>query len=254
MRLRDRVAIVTGVASGIGRATALLFGREGACVVGADIKAVEGEEAIEAIRGQGGRGIFVPGDVTNSDQVRALVNRAVKTYGGVDVLFSCVGVVIGNPVVDVSEQEWDQVMALNLRSMFLCCKFAIPEMIKRGKGSIVLMSSASGIIAEPALASYCASKAAIIGLTRSIALDYGKYNIRTNCVCPTYTRTPLLEKWVQSGIDPSLNWDKINKLHALGRISEVDEVAQAVLFLASDDSSIVTGTALVADGGLSCFR
>jgi dihydroanticapsin dehydrogenase len=127
-------------------------------------------------------------------------------------------------------------------------------MQKRGRGSVILTSSGNGLIAEPCLASYCASKGAIIGLTRSVALDYGKYNIRVNCICPTYTRTPLVEKWIDSGVDPNLSWQKVNSLHMLNRIAEVDEIARAVLFLASDESSIITGTALVADGGLCSFR
>ncbi len=145
-------------------------------------------------------------------------------------------------------------MRVNLKSMYLCCRYVIPEMRKRGKGSIVLMSSANGIIAEPALATYCASKAAIIGLVRSMATDYGRHNIRVNCLCPTYTRTPLVEKWINSGVDASLSWEKVNSLHVLNRIAQVEEIANVALFLASDESSIITGTALVADGGLSCFR
>jgi NAD(P)-dependent dehydrogenase (short-subunit alcohol dehydrogenase family) len=254
MRLKNKVAIVTGVASGIGRGTAVLFAQEGARVVGGDINSAGGNTTIEEIRSQGNQAFFLQSDVTRSNDVRALVEAAVKTFGGVDVLFSNVGVVIGNLVADISEEEWDQVMAVNLRSMFLCCKYVIPEMRKRGKGSIVLTSSANGLIAEPALTSYCATKAAIIGMVRSIATDYGKDNIRINCVCPTYTRTPLVENWIDSGVDPTLTWDKVNGLHVLHRIAEVDEIARAVLFLASDESSIITGTALVADGGLTCFR
>ena len=254
MRLKDKVAIVTGVASGIGRGTAILFAQAGAMVVGGDINAAGGNKTTEEIRSQGHEAIFLPTDVTRSDQVRALVEAAASTYGGVDVLFSNVGVVIGNVVTDISEEEWDQVMAVNLKSMFLCCKYVIPEMRKRGKGSIVLTSSANGIIAEPALTSYCATKAAIIGMVRSIATDYGKNNIRINCVCPTYTRTPLVENWINSGVDKTLTWEKVNSLHALYRIGEVDEIARAVLFLASDESSIITGTALVADAGLTSFR
>jgi NAD(P)-dependent dehydrogenase (short-subunit alcohol dehydrogenase family) len=254
MRIKDKVAIVTGIASGIGKGTAILFAEEGAKVVGGDINAEDGNHTVEMIHAKGGEAIFVPTDVAKSAMVRNLVEHAVSTYGGVDILFSNVGVAIGNPIVDVSEEEWDQVMAVNLRSMFLCCKYVIPEMQKRGKGSIVLMSSGNGLIAEPATASYCASKAAIIGMTRSIATDYGKYNIRINAVCPTYTRTPLVERWINSGVDPSLSWEKVNSLHVLNRIAEVEEIARAVLFLASDDSSIVTGTTLAADGGLTCFR
>lgn len=254
MRLKDRVAIVTGVASGIGKETAILFAAEGAKVAGADINAADGERAMQTIRERGGDAIFVQTDVTQSDQVRAFVDQAVAAYGGIDILFSNVGVVVGNALTDVSEEEWDQVMAVNLKSMFLCCKYAIPHMQQRGRGSIILTSSANGLMAEPCLASYCATKAAIIGLTRSIATDYGKYNIRCNCVCPTYTRTPLVENWIDSGIDPNLSWEKVNSLHALNRIAEVEEVARAVLFLASDESSIVTGSAMVIDGGLTCFR
>jgi NAD(P)-dependent dehydrogenase (short-subunit alcohol dehydrogenase family) len=254
MRLANKVAIVTGVASGIGKGTAMLFAAEGAHIIGADINKEDGERTVRAILDKGGKALFVPTDVANGDQVKNLVSQAVSTYGGLDILFSNVGVVIGNAIADVSEEEWDRVMAVNLKSMFLCCKYSIPEMRRQGKGSIVLMSSANGLIAEPALASYCATKAAIIGLTRSIATDYGKYNIRINCVCPSYTRTSLLENWINSGVDTSLTWDKVNSLHVLNRIADVDEIARAILFLASDESSIITGTALVADGGLTCFR
>jgi NAD(P)-dependent dehydrogenase (short-subunit alcohol dehydrogenase family) len=254
VRLKNKIAIVTGVASGIGKGTAVLFAEEGAVVVGGDINAQDGERTIQSIREQGREAIFVPTDVTKSDEVHNLVNQAVTTYGRVDVLFSNVGVVVGNPIADVSEDEWDQVMAVNLKSMFLCCKCVIPQMQRHGKGSIILTSSANGIMAEPALATYCTTKAAIIGMTRSIATDYGQFNIRVNCICPTYTRTPLVEKWIDSGVDPNLSWEKVNNLHVLKRIAEVDDIAKAVLFLASDESSIITGTALIADGGLTCFR
>ena len=254
MRLKNKVAVITGTASGIGRGAAIVLAREGARVAGGDIDVKGGNLTAEEIRKSGGQSIFVETDVTQSDQVKNLVAQAVEAYGGVDVLFSNVGVVIGNAIVDVSEQEWDQVMNVNLKSMYLACKYCIPEMQKRGKGSIVLTSSANGILAEPCLATYCATKGAIIGMTRSVATDYGKDNIRVNCICPTYTRTPLVEKWIDSGVDPNLSWDKVNRLHVLNRISEVEEVANAVLFLASDESSIVTGSAMVIDGGLTAFR
>jgi len=124
----------------------------------------------------------------------------------------------------------------------------------RKKGSIVLTSSANGLMAEPSLVTYCTTKAGIIGMTKSMATDLGKYNIRVNCICPTYTRTPLVTRHIDSGADPSLTWEKVNSLHLINRIAEVDEVATSILFLASDDSAIITGTALVADGGLTCYR
>lgn len=254
MRLNDKIAIVTGVASGIGKGTAELFAREGARIAGGDVNVREGERTIQSIREQGREAIFVPTDVTRASEVKNLVNQAVGAFGGVDILFSNVGIVVGNPIAKVSEDEWDEVMAVNLKSMFLCCKYVLPEMQRRRKGSIILTSSANGLMAEPALATYCTTKAGIIGMTRSAATDYGEFNIRVNCICPTYTRTPLVEKWVDSGVDPNLSWEKINNLHVLKRIAEVDDIAKAVLFLASDDSSIVTGTALIVDGGLTCFR
>lgn len=254
MRLKNKVAIVTGTASGIGRGTAKLLAKEGANVVGADIDAEAGKQTAEEIRADGGESVFVKTDVTQTDQVKNLIETAVRTFGGVDILFSNVGVVIGHAILDVSEEEWDEVMNVNLKSMYLACKFCIPEMQKRGGGSIILTSSANALLAEPCLATYCTTKSAITGLTRSIATDYGKDNIRINCICPTYTRTPLVEKWIDSGVDPNLTWDKVNRLHVLNRISEVDEVANAVLFLASDESSIVTGSTMVIDGGLTAFR
>jgi NAD(P)-dependent dehydrogenase (short-subunit alcohol dehydrogenase family) len=254
MRLKNKVAVITGTASGIGRGAAIVLAREGASVAGGDIDVKGGNQTVEEIRKSGGQAIFVETDVTQSAQMKNLVAGTLDAYGGVDVLFSNVGVVIGNAIVDVSEQEWEQVMNVNLKSMYLACKYCIPEMQKRGKGSIILTSSANGLLAEPCLATYCATKGAIIGMTRSIATDYGKDNIRVNCICPTYTRTPLVEKWIDSGVDPNLSWDKVNRLHALNRISEVEEVANAVLFLASDESSIVTGSAMVIDGGLTAFR
>jgi NAD(P)-dependent dehydrogenase (short-subunit alcohol dehydrogenase family) len=254
MRLKGKVAIVTGVASGIGRGTALLFGAEGAKVVGADINAEEGERTMEALRAAAGEGVFLKTDVTSSAQVRTLVDEAVNIYGGVDVLFSNVGIVIGHVIEDVTEEEWDRVMAVNLKSMFLCCKYVVPQMQKRGKGSIVLMSSANAIMAEPALLSYCTTKAGIVGMTKSLATDCGKYNIRVNCLCPTYTQTPLVKNHIDSGADPSLTWEKVNSLHLINRIAQVEEIARTVLFLASDESSVITGTAIIADGGLTCFR
>jgi dihydroanticapsin dehydrogenase len=254
VKLRDKVAIVTGSASGIGRATMIRLALEGAKVVGADIEGDAGSKVAEQIRAEGGQAEFVRTDVTKAEEVRRMVATAVERYGTIDILSSNVGVVVGNPVADVSEEEWEQIMAVNLKSMFLCAKNVIPHMQRQKGGSIIFMSSGNGLVAEPALATYCATKAAIIGLTRSIATDYGKDNIRCNCICPTYTRTPLVEKWISSGVDPSLTWGKVNSLHVLNRIAEPEEIAQAVLFLASEGSSVITGIALPVDGGLTCFR
>ena len=213
-----------------------------------------GEKTAEQIRAAGGECIFRRTDVTDAMQVQRVIDEGAKRYGGIDILFSNVGVVIGHALVDVSVEEWALVMAINLKSIFLCSKALIPHMQKRGKGSIVLISSANGLMAQPCLTTYCTTKAAIIGLVRSIATDYGKDNIRANCLCPTYTRTPLMQKWIDSAVDSNLNWESVNRLHLLNRICEPNEVAKAVLFLATSDSSIVPGSALVADGGLTCFR
>jgi NAD(P)-dependent dehydrogenase (short-subunit alcohol dehydrogenase family) len=247
MRLKDQVAIITGGASGIGRAAAVLFSREGAHVVVADVQAVAGRELVASLEQENGHARFVRADVSSEDDVKALVAETAGAFGGVDVLFSNAGVGLSKSATDTRAEEWHRVLDVNLKGAFLCAKYAIPHMKARGGGSIVINASANGLMAEPELAAYCASKGGLIALTRSMALDYGKDNIRVNCICAGYIDTPINEEYFSM---PGAR-EQAARLHALNRIGRSEEVAYAALFLASHESSFVTGSVLAVDGGLT---
>jgi NAD(P)-dependent dehydrogenase (short-subunit alcohol dehydrogenase family) len=246
--LAGKVVLVTGAASGIGRATAILFGREGAAVVVHDLNE-EGRRTAEAIVAAGGRATFVRGDVTQAADCRSAVERAVTEFGGLHVLVNNAGIIRRASVVDTTEEEWDRVMAVNVKSVFLLCKAAIPVMARGGGGAIVNTASGWGLDGGRDAASYCASKAAVVNLTRAMALDHAEQNIRVNCVCPGDTDTPMLrEEARQLGQDTKAFLAR-SAQRPMGRMGRPEEIAQVILFLASDASSYVTGTALVVDGG-----
>lgn len=248
MKLKDKVAIVTGSTAGIGEATAILFAKEGAKVVIVGRKRVaEGNQIVESIRKDGGEAIFVQTDVTQEDQVKAMVAKTIEAFGKIDILFSNAGIMVPNSVTDMTIEEWDLLMNVNLKSAFLCCKYVIPEIKKVGGGSVIIDSSINATMAEAGIAAYCTSKGALSAMTRAMAMDYGKYNIRVNCVCPGWIETPFTKDFFAV---PG-NREKAGKLHVLGRIGQPQEVACAVLFLASDDASFVTGSSLMVDGGLT---
>jgi NAD(P)-dependent dehydrogenase (short-subunit alcohol dehydrogenase family) len=251
MRLKGKIAIVTGPASGIGKAIALLFAREGAKVVAVDIQEKGGESIVNQIKDEGGEATFVQTDVSKEDQVKQMVETAVKTYGGVDILCNNAGVVVAKELHETTADEWDLIMGVDLKGVFWCSKHIVPIMKEGGGGSIVMTSSANAIVAEPALAAYCAAKGGVNGLTRAMALDYGKYGIRVNAICPGYIDTPLGDDYFDSQPDPEAARRAAGALHALGRLGGPMEIAYCALFLASDESSFVTGECLVADGGLS---
>ncbi len=246
--LAGRVALVTGGASGIGRATALLFGREGAAVLVHDLKE-EGRSTSEAILAAGGRASFLQGDVTRAADCQAAVRHAVEGFGGLHVLVNNAGIIRRASVVDTTEEEWDRVMAVNVKSVFLLSKAAIPVMARGGGGVIVNTASGWGIDGGRNAASYCASKAAVVNLTRAMALDHADQNIRVNCVCPGDTDTPMLrEEARQLGQDVQGFLAGAAK-RPMGRMGRPEEIAQVILFLASDASSYITGTPLIVDGG-----
>ncbi len=251
MRLKDKVAIVTGSTSGIGEATAVLFAREGAKVVVVGRRQREGQRVVKKIRDEGGDAIFVQSDVSNEEQVNQMIDRVVKTYGKINILFNNAGVMAANKLHETTNDQWDLVMNVDVKGPFWCSKYAIPHMKKQGGGSIIMCSSANAIVAEPDLAAYCAAKGAINALTRAMALDYGSDNIRVNAICPGYIDTPLGDVYFDAQPDPQLARRKAGALHALGRMGTPMEIAHCALFLASDESSFVTGECLVADGGLS---
>lgn len=247
-RLERKVALVTGGAAGIGKATAILLAREGAAVVVQDLRE-DGTSTAEAIVAAGGRASFIRGDVTRTADAEAAVERAVSEFGRLDILVNNAGIIRRASVVQTTEAEWDRVMAVNVKSVFLFSKAAIPVMVRQGGGVIVNTASGWGLDGGKDAASYCASKAAVVNLTRAMAIDHAEQNIRVNCVCPGDTDTAMLrEEARQLGQDVG-DFLTRSAHRPLGRMGRPEEIAQAILFLASDASSYVTGTALVVDGG-----
>ncbi|MEH7158566.1 SDR family NAD(P)-dependent oxidoreductase [Neobacillus drentensis] len=246
MRLLGKTAIITGGGGGIGRSTAIRFAKEGAKVAVADIDSAIGEETVRLIKEVGGDAIFVRTDVIDSDQIKALINTTTSTFGALHILFNNAGV--GNSEVrsvDLAEEEWDRVIDINLKGVFLGIKYAIPELIKAGGGAIINTSSLLGLKGQKYVSAYNASKAGVVMLTQNAALEYGKYNIRVNAIAPGVIDTPIIDHWKQN----ERKWPIISRANALGRIGTPEEVANAVLFLASDEASFITGTTLSVDGG-----
>jgi NAD(P)-dependent dehydrogenase (short-subunit alcohol dehydrogenase family) len=249
MQLKGKVALITGGASGIGRATALLLAREGAAVAVVDLDEAGGRAIVKEIVEDGGRAIFVRGDVSQAADCQQAVQRTVDVLGGLDVLFNNAGIIRRADVLDTTEEEWDRVMAANVKSVFLMSKFAVPVLAERGGGVIVNTASGWGLVGGRKAAAYCASKAAVVNLTRAMALDHGEQNIRVNCICPGDTDTPMLRDEARQLGQPDERFLGEAADRPLGRVGRPEEVAQAVLYLASEASSFVTGTALVVDGG-----
>lgn len=247
-QLEGKIACVTGAASGIGRATAYLLAREGAAVVVADIAQKGGRETVQLIEEVGGRATFVSVDVTSARQVGSMVETAVGTYGGLDILHANAGVPgPDKPLVAWSEEEWDQVVNVNLTGVFLTCRAAVPTMAKRGGGSIVVTASAAGIQATPFTCAYNATKAAVISLTQTLALECAPLGIRVNAVAPGEVGTPM-------GLEALRGDRKVleayMRLIPLKRIAQPEEIAEAVLYLATDAASYITGITLPVDGGI----
>jgi len=248
--LEDKRALITGAASGIGRAVARLFAREGAAVVLADCDIVKGKAAAREIQEPGGRALFVACDVSRSDDCARAVEQTVKTFGGLDVVLNCAGIIVRRSVVDLDEADWDRVMNVNCKSVYLVSKFSVPVMQAGGRGgSIINISSGWGLVGGPNAAAYCASKGAVVLLTKAMAIDFGRYNIRVNCLCPGDTDTPMLREEARQLGETEVKFMAGAASRPLGRVGTPEEIAQAALFLACDASSYVTGAALVVDGG-----
>jgi NAD(P)-dependent dehydrogenase (short-subunit alcohol dehydrogenase family) len=245
MRISDKVAIITGAASGIGRTTAILFAKEGGKVVVADKNEVGGNETVDLIRSDGGQAIFDYVNVTSATDIQGMVKTTINTYGKLNILVNNAGIATRLPVVDLSEEDWDRNIDVNLKSIYLSSKYAIPRMIENGGGSIVNIASIYGIVGGRIRAAYAASKGGVVNLTRSMALDYALHKIRVNCVCPGFVNTPLLKNILKNKEE----YQALADLHPMGRLGDMLEIALGVLYLASDESSFVTGIALPIDGG-----
>ena len=247
--LIGRIALISGAASGIGRASALLFARHGAAVAIADLDPAAGPAVACQIESEGGRAIFVPVDVSRAADCRRAVEQTIKAFGRLDILFNNAGIIHRATVVDASEEEWDRVISVNLKSVFLLSKYAIPVMAGGGGGTIINTASGWGLIGGREAASYCASKGAVVLLTKAMALDHASQNIRVNCICPGDTDTPMLRHEADQLGQPIGTFLAEAAHRPLGRIGTPEDIAHAALFLASQASSFVTGTALVVDGG-----
>jgi 2-keto-3-deoxy-L-fuconate dehydrogenase len=251
MRLKDKVAIVTGAGAGIGRASCLAFAREGAKVVCADLSRETGEETARLVSEVTGQGHFALADAADSAGVQRLVDETVERYGKLDVFYANAGVVPGGTVIDCGEEEWDRTMAINARSAFLACKHAIPAMLKGGGGSIVCTSSVAGLVGVKNRAAYSASKMAVIGLVKSVALDFVDRNIRINAICPGTVDTPSLHGRLQTMGDYEAALKQFIARQPMGRLGTAEEIAALAVYLASDESGYMTGSYIVIDGGLS---
>jgi NAD(P)-dependent dehydrogenase (short-subunit alcohol dehydrogenase family) len=245
-RFEGKIALVTGASSGIGRATALAFAREGAKLVVADVLADEGMETVLLIEKAGGEGLFVRADVSKPADVQALIQKTVEVYGRLDCAVNNAGIE-GEmaPTADCTERNWDRVLGINLKGMWLCMKHEIPQMLRQGGGAIVNMSSVAGLIGFSGLPAYVASKHGVVGLTKTAALEYAKSGIRINAVCPGVIHTPMMDRLTA---EPG-SAESFVALEPVARMGRPEEIAEAVLWLCSEAASFVTGHPMAVDGG-----
>lgn len=249
-RVANKVAIVTGGAQGIGRAASLLLASEGAKVAVVDLLEKEGKEVAEKIKVSGGKAWFWPLDVTKEEEIEKVFAGVHKTFGHIDILVNNAGITgVKKPTHEITEEEWDAVMNINAKSVFLATKHAVPYMMASGGGSIVNVASVIGMVGNTTAPPYVASKAAVRLMSRTDALIYAKDKIRVNAVCPGYVWTPLIERGLKAGGDVEAGRKALDALHPLGHIAEPEDVAYGILYLASDESKFVTGSDLVIDGG-----
>jgi NAD(P)-dependent dehydrogenase (short-subunit alcohol dehydrogenase family) len=250
MRLKNKVAIITGAGSGIGAETAIMFGKEGAKVMVADIDEKKGMDTVDLIKSNNGEATFAQVDLSKADNIKKMVKYTIKTYSRLDILVNNVGIYLQADVVETAEDEWERIMDINLKSAFLCCKYSIPEMIKNKKGGVIVnVGSEAGIVGIKRQIAYNVSKSAIIALTRSIAVDFASDNIRANCVCPGTTETPLVRDAISKSQDPEKTRRELEEVRPANRLGRPEEIAAGILYLASDESPYATGAVLSIDGG-----
>jgi meso-butanediol dehydrogenase / (S,S)-butanediol dehydrogenase / diacetyl reductase len=244
MKLEGKVAFVTGFGSGLGQAIAVLFAKEGAAVGGTSTTEAKGRHTAAMIEGSGGKTLFRPGDVSDSKQMKALIDETVKRFGGLDIVVNSAGVRTNGSITEITEEQWDRTIGVNLKGVFVVSRLAIPELIKRGGGVILNIGARSGMAGQAGRAAYCASKGGMITLTEAMAMDYAREKIRVNCICPGPTRTPMVDTSTPEKLA------RYKTRVPVGRIGEPEDIAHAALYLASDDASMVTAAILPVDGGM----
>ncbi len=249
-QFEGKVVVVTGAASGIGRAVALAFGKQGVKVIASDVATKEGEETVRLLKDAGGEAMFVPCDVSQSKEVERLISTAVTTYGRLDYAVNNAGIEgMQATVVDYPEEMWQKVINVNLTGPWLCMKYEIPQMLKQGGGAIVNIASILGVVGIATTGAYTATKHGLIGLTQVAALEYAAQGIRVNAVCPGFIETPMImQRGIAASVHPE-SYQQLATLHPIKRLGKPEEIAEAVVWLCSDASSFVTGISLLVDGG-----
>jgi len=251
MRFRGKVVLITGAGVGIGRAAAVRFGKEGAKVAINSLTPTNGQETLRLLQEARGQGIYIQGDVSIAVDARRIVDEAVKAFGRIDILVNNAGIVLPGRVDNISEEDWDRTIAVNLKGVYLVSKYTIPEMRKIGGGVIVLNASVVAIKGVKDRGAYTASKGGVLALTKAMAADYLSENIRVNCVCPGTTYTPSLERRIQAFADPEKARVDFIARQPMGRLGKDEEIAAAILFAASDEAAFMTGANIAIDGGMT---
>jgi NAD(P)-dependent dehydrogenase (short-subunit alcohol dehydrogenase family) len=251
LRLQNKIILITGAGSGIGKSSALLFAQEGATVIVNDLLADKGQETVDEIVGAGGKALFIQADVTEPDSVKAMVDQAIAAFGRIDVLFNNAGVSGIGAIHEVEPEDWDRVIRINIRGVFLPSKYVIPHMMERREGSVINMSSCIAEIGLGRRASYSATKGAVLALTKSMQVDYAPYQIRVNALLPGTILTPFVENYLRTSYDdPEEAIESLKKRQLSGDLGRPEDVAMAALFLASDESRFMMGSPLYIDGGV----
>lgn len=244
MKLEGKVALVTGFGSGLGRAISVLFAKEGAAVAGTSTTEAKGRDTAAMIESDGGKTFFRPGDVSDSERMKALIDETIQRFGGLDIVVNSAGVRTNGSITEITEEQWDRTIDVNLKGVFVVSRLAIPQMINRGGGVILNIGARSGMAGQAGRAAYCASKGGLITLTEAMAMDYAGQKIRVNCICPGPTRTPMVDTSTPERLA------HYKRRVPIGRIGEPEDIAWAALYLASDEGSMVTAAVLPVDGGM----